>query len=185
MKHIFCGLLTFFAAVTLSAATQYEFNPGRYGWINGSLNILEDVSSLTLYSNFGSIGNSGSVGYYVYTDTPANAVQGAVTFSKHDGAITLPELKAGDKVGFFLTRNNGQVIRKFNFMPYGDSYFLIFNKNGGHGHDEAMFLSSIVPESASAPSGQPLPGLLMTLLAGIAAFLIFRRRRLPARKTAV
>ena len=175
MKGLLSTFLTFFVVLSLSGAVQYEFDTGGPGWRNGSLNILEDISSLTLYSDFGSIGNSGSVGYYVYTDSPANAVTGAVTFSKHDGAIALPELKAGDKVGFFLKRKNGSVLNQFYFIPYGDSYLLAFNKNGWHGRDEVMFFSSIAAGNAPVPSGQPLPGLVATLFLGIAALWICRR----------
>ena len=176
MKNRLIFLLSFFAVVPLFGAVQYEFESGTYGGKNGALNILEDISSLTIYSNFGSIGNSGSVGYYVYTDDPANAVYGATTFSKHDGAITITGLNAGDKVGFYLLRNNGRVLDRFRFIPYGDSYFLAFMKNNWNGKDEYMFLNTIVSEGSSVPSGQPLPGLLVTLFSGIVLLLLFRRR---------
>lgn len=181
MKKLFFTFLPLFAALSLAGATQYEFNTGVRGWRNGSLDILEDLSSLTLRSDFGSIGNSGSVGYYVYTENPRDAVVGATVFSKKDGAITLTDLRAGDKVGFFLLRKNGAVLNHFYFVPRGDSYFLAFAK--GNGWDEHMFFSSIVPEGAPTPSGQPLPGILATLLAGAVVLLIRRARRTPVRDT--
>ena len=170
-------LLPVFFAPALFAATQYEFDPGTKSGRSGSLRILEDISTLTLYSDFGSIGNSGSVGYYVYTDSPENAVRNAATFSKSDGAITLTDLRAGENVGFFLLRKNGTEVNRFQFIPHGDSYFLAFDKNGGNGRDEVMFFRSIVSESAPVPAGQPLPGLLFTLIAGAAVLLIIGRRR--------
>ena len=183
MKNLLIAFGVLGTALSLFGAPQYEINFGYPGRHNGSIRILEDLSSLTLYSDFGSVGNSGKIGYYVYTDTPANAVTGAATFSKSDGAIRLPELRAGDKVGFFLRRANGRVVSRFHFSPGYDGYWLVFDKNHGHGWDEALFFSSIVAEGMPVPTGQPLPGILVTLLGGGAALLICRRQR-SARLTA-
>lgn len=174
MKSLFF-LLAFCTLFPLKAALQYEFDPGVPGHRDGALKILENLSSLTLRTNFGSVGNSGAIGYYVYTTDPAQAIVGAATFRKHDGAISLPELNAGDKVGFFLVRNNGMVVRRFNFIASGDSYFLIFHKNAG-GQDERMFFSSIAAEGAATSSGQPLPGLLITIALGVLVLFVIGMR---------
>ena len=176
---LFVAILAVFAGFAAIAAPQYEFNPGERGVSNGSLNILEDVASITLKTDFGSVGNSGAVGYYVYTDDPSKAVQGAVTFTKKDGAITLPELRAGDKVGFFLVRETGTVLRRFNFVSSGDSYFLAFRKGKNNGKSERMLLGSISVEkkTPNGPTGQPLPGVLATLGAGLAMLGIYRKTR--------
>ncbi len=174
----FLTILAVLTGATVFAATQYDFTPGERGVSNGSMNILEDVASITLYTDFGSVGNSGAVGYYIYTDDPSKAVQGAVTFTKKDGAITLPALRAGEKVGFFLVRANNRTLRGFQFVSSGDSYYLAFNKGKNNGRSERMLLGSIsVQKQSSGPTGQPLPGVLATLGAGLAMLGIYRKVR--------
>ena len=53
----------------------------------------------------------------------------------------------------------------------------IYNKNGGHGGDETIALAGITAITDSAPSGQPLPGVLAALLIGGATFGVLRLRR--------
>ena len=180
MKMLISLLMFFSISSVVFAAAQYDFEPGVPGTSNGSLNILENVSSITFRTDFGSVGNSGSVGYYVYTNDPAAAVQGATSFTKPDGAIVLPSLKAGEKVGFFLVRANNRVLRDFNFVQDKKGLYLDFYKNGGAGKSERMLLVPVSSETKpSGPSGQPLPGILATLAVGLAALGVHRglRRR--------
>ncbi len=178
MKILISLLIFFSISSVVLAATQYEFEPGVPGSTNGSLNILEDVSSLTFRTDFGSVGNSGSVGYYVYTTDPAAAVDGSLSFTKPDGQIVLPALKAGEKVGFYLTRANQRKLTLFNFVEDKKGLYLDFYKNGGAGKSERMLLVPVSSEQKpSGPSGQPLPGVLATLAVGLTALGVRRRLR--------
>ena len=105
----------------------------------------------------------------------------AVSFTKPDGAIVLPALNAGQKVGFYLLRANNQVLTQFNFVQDKKGLYLDFYKNGGAGENERMLLVPVSPEQKpSGPSGQPLPGVLATLAIGLTALGVHRglsRRR--------
>lgn len=181
MKTLVSLLMFFAVSSAVFAAVQYEFEPGVPGTSNGSLNILENVSSITFRTDFGSIGNSGSVGYYVYTNDPDAAVQGALSFTKRDGAIVLPSLNAGEKVGFFLMQANNQILWQFNFIQDKKGLYLDFYKNGGAGKSARMLLVPVSSEpKPSESNGQPLPGILATFAVGLTALGVrrgFRRCR--------
>lgn len=185
-KILFFIALALWAGVTVSAATQYAGGDGLYAIIagargeNGAIAILQDIESFSFTTDFGSVGNSGSVGYYIYTDDPANAVDGGTLFSKKNGgAIDLGALSEGQNIGFYLVRNNGDIITDFAFVTEGDELSLKFFKQG-NGKDEMFVLDNITilqSESSGSPSGQPLPGALAVLLLGGGALALRQRRK--------
>ena len=129
-------------------------------------------------TDFGSIGGSASIGYYTYTDNINNVTYGTQTFGKKDGGtVDLGAFVEGQHIGFYLERNNGQKVTDFFFKEQNGILTLTFNKNGGHGGDETIALAGITAITDSAPSGQPLPGVLAALLIGGATFGVLRLRR--------
>ncbi len=142
---------------------------------NGYIQINQNISALTFTFDFGSVGNAGTVGFYTYTDDPANAIDGGQSFKKSDGSTAdLGSFSEGQKIGFYLTRNNGDVITDFYFVEEDGKLYLKFQK-GTNGKDEMILISDI----GVTPSGQPLPGVLAALLlgGGITTYSMQRKRR--------
>lgn len=188
MKKYISFIFIFLLVASVQAATQYSSD--AYGIVSGSrqgengyISVLRDIESFSITTDFGSIGNSGAVGFYVYSDDIANAVDGGSLFRKgNSDGIDLGSLSAGDKIGFYLVRNNGDIITDFYFAQDGDSISLQFVKNGGNGKDEMFAFGqvNVVASGGSDPSGQPLPGILAALIAGGAVHMVRRRRCNPA-----
>ncbi len=188
MKKLFLIFGLIIVATIASAANQYplsgtsdfyQFVLGSKGGENGYIQINQDIASFTFVTDFGSIGNAGSLGFYTYTDNPIEATDGGVAFRKSNGMeIDLGKLEEGEKVGFYLTRNNGDVLRDFYFTQEGENLYLKFTKNGGGG-DETFLIARITYLSGEGnpTSGQPLPGILAALLMG-SGIAIYRRKRI-------
>ncbi len=186
MKKMFLMFGLIVVATIASAATQYplsgssdsyQFVSGSRGGENGYIQITQNIASFTFSTDFGSIGNAGTLSYYTYTDNPTNATDGGTAFRKSNGAvIDLGSLSEGEKVGFYLTRNNGDVLTSFYFTQEGDSLYLKFTKNGS-GNDEMFLIANVTSSSDSnKSSGQPLPGILAALLVG-GGVAAYRRKR--------
>ena len=177
MKKMLLGALVL-TAMFVKAADAYSFvnDPNGYSYIQ----INEDLDSFAFKSTFKSIGNSGKVGFFVYPDglegqelkdyiakNPADNAQ----FKKgiNDGLVDLGALKAGDRVGFYLHRNNGDLIRLWDFQEKHGTTYIAFDKNGGKGKDEWMDIGDVTAKAAEVgpgTAGAPLPGALAILLLG-------------------
>lgn len=139
------------------------------------IQINKDLDSFSFNSDFKSIGNSGKVGYVVYSqdlhdDQLADYLKthsGKAEFAKkiNDGLVDLGALKAGDRVGFYLDRKNGETVYATAFVTKHGTDYLEFDKNGGSGKDEWMSIEG-VKAVGSVPTGAPLPGALAVLLVG-------------------
>ncbi len=173
------------------AAEPFEFVTAANGNGFAYIQINEDLDSFSFHSDFKSIGNSGKVGYYLYPDglsgkeladyVKATVAAGDAEFAKKidSGLVDLGALKAGDRVGFFLDRNNGDTVSTWDFAEKHGVTYIDFTKNGvGSSKDEWMSISDPVAK-VHAPAGAPLPGVLAVLLVGGmgAGALKLRRRR--------
>lgn len=156
-----------FAAVQYEADGPFKFN---YGDLAGgsSILILADLESLTLSTDYGSVGNSAKVGYIVYDADGTVAARSEALFYKQlapSNDIVLANLSAGQTIGFYLERNNGDVVGDFVLAEVDGYVALQFAKNGKFSGNSETFVflgvSAIEP-----PQGQPLPGGLLTLLVG-------------------
>ena len=140
------------------------------------IQINQDLDSFSFHSDFKSIGNSGKVGYVVYAQDLADDQLGDylkahaenAQFAKkiEHGLVDLGSLKAGDRVGFYLDRNNGDIIYTTAFAEKHGTDYLDFTKNGpGSSEDEWMSIAN-VKAVGHVTSGGPLPGVLAVLLVG-------------------
>ncbi len=186
MKKLFLTFGLIVAATIASAATQYplsgnsdsyEFILGSRGGENGYIQINQNITSFTFSTDFGSVGNAGTLGFYTYTDDPTVATDGGVAFRKSNGSeIDLGSLTEGEKVGFYLTRNNGDILTDFFFVQEDDNIYLKFTKNTGNGKDEMFLIANVSYANSGKTSGQPLPGILAALLVG-GGVAAYRRKR--------
>ncbi len=176
--------LTTFGSFADEPAYQLVTKENGYSYIQ----INQNLDSFSFHSDFKSIGNSGKVGYVVYSQDlnddqlgdylKANA--GNAEFAKkiNNGLVDLGALNAGDRVGFYLDRNNGDVIYTTSFAEKHGTDYLDFTKNGtGSSKDEWMSISNV--KAVARTSGAPLPGLLAVFLVGGlgAGALKMRKRR--------
>ncbi len=145
------------------------------------IQINEDLESFSFKSDFKSIGNSGKVGFFIYPNgldgdelkKYIDGIEVDAKFSKKvdNGLVDLGSLKAGDKVGFYLDRKNGDVIRTWNFENFHNITYIAFDKNGG-GKDEWMSMVNITTIPVKAPEGAPLPGTWFMIGIGTVSFLL-------------
>lgn len=190
MKKFFAAIFVFSLAAVCLAAVQYDaeglfkFNFGGLAGNDSSILILANLESLALSTDYGSVGNSGKVGYIVYDADGAVAARSEALFHKQlqpSNDIVISNLMTGQSIGFFLEQSNGRVEENFMFFERGGNAYLQFARNGSFsGNSEAFMISGV---RASAPTGQPLPGALVTLLVGGSAIggLLGLRRRLKAK----
>lgn len=192
-KMILAVLVSGLAVAGARADAAYSLVNDKAGY--SYIQINQDVSDFSFFSDFKSIGNSGKVGFFVYPDgltgdklkdyiakNPADDAK----FGKHvdGGRVDLGELKEGDRVGFYLERNNGHLVRGWSFeTDHKGVTYIAFDKNGGKGKDEWMSIADIKTTSVpggegGTPSGQPLPGLVAMLAlggAGLGAYKFKKR----------
>lgn len=144
------------------------------------IKINENLDSFSFKSDFKSIGNSGKVGYFIYP----NGLEGNdlieyiskfdridPEFGKkiNDGVVEINNLNINDRIGFYLVRNNGAIVKDWKFETKKNTNYIAFEKNGS-GKDEWMSLDDISFEITSDDthniSGAPLPGSLAVILVG-------------------
>lgn len=161
-------------AACVWGADEYEFISAKTDYIG----ITEDLDSFSITSDFGSVGGSGKVGYYVYDGALSAAERATLInesvnkgnyFTKANNTLTISNLSAGDKIGFYLVRKNGNVISDWHFsQDAGSTNGIVFPKSG-HGRDEVLAFAEIVVIRQSqdpGTTGMPLPGFLPALLIG-------------------
>lgn len=118
------------------AAEPFEFVTAANGNGFAYIQINEDLDSFSFHSDFKSIGNSGKVGYYLYPDglsgkaladyVKATVAAGNAEFAKKidNGLVDLGALKAGDRVGFFLDRNNGDTVSTWDRFGFSGCLYM-------------------------------------------------------------
>ncbi|MDR0932644.1 MAG: hypothetical protein LBM70_06455 [Victivallales bacterium] len=183
MKKLLFGV-ALLCGVVLNAAPQYTINYGSKT-ANGGITVNEDLSSMTLTSDFGNVGGGGSIGYYVYGDDVKDYTPGGELFGKSDSKINIGSLNAGDNIGFFLKRSNGSIVTQFHFEENQNGLFLVFDK-GNSGRSETVQIGEITTvdfsDGGGGLSGQPLPGVVAAFLSGGAVWGIVQLRRKKQRR---
>ncbi len=171
------------ALLTLGAfgAESYQFVSDRYNIFSAAgdyIQVNEDLESFNLSSDFGTVGGSGRVGYYTYEGNlsygeMASKVNSSIRegnmSAKRNGGINMNNLSAGQKIGFYLVRNNGHVVTDWQFVQdRNGSIGIQFNRIGPGIGREVMFFKDIVIKGTGdiKMAGTPLPGFLPTLLMG-------------------
>ena len=169
--------------VGAAAATMMAFGAvadDAYALVNKEngysyIQINQNLDSFSFKSDFKSIGNSGKVGYVVYSqdlsdDQLAEYIRnhaGNAQFGKKidGGLVDLGSLNAGDRVGFYLERNNGDTVYETLFVEKHGTDYLEFDKNhSSSSKDEWMSIEDV--KAVAHTSGAPLPGVLAVLLVG-------------------
>lgn len=166
-------------------AEGFEFVNDAQGY--SYLKINRDLSDFSFTSDFKSIGNSGRVGYFKYAEglegkalkdyiAAYDASEAKFGKSVDGGVVSLGDVKAGDRIGFYLLRNNDDLVKAWNFQFQNGAAYIAFDKNGG-GKDEWMSIGGYSFGEAPVPAGAPLPGSMSILLVGGVVFGIARLRK--------
>ena len=201
MKKMIAVLVSSLAVCGAMAEETYTLvnDPQGYSYIQ----INQDIDSFTFVSDFKSIGNGGSVGFFVYPQGlegqalkdyiakfPANSAE----FMKKEngGKVDLGSLKSGDRVGFYEDKNGHGIVRGWDFQTKNGTTYIAFDKNNGSGKDEWMSIENITASvsgggagsgsgNGGTPSGAPLPGALAMLALGGAGFGALKLKRNKAK----
>ena len=157
-----------FAAVSSFAAFQYNPKANH----SGTFTFTSD-SSMTIYVREG----SSFQGAGFFDLLTGELVQGT---PMADGGLFLGEFKAGDTIGVWASNGNGAYTSIEN---WGGGEFIGINYNENTGY---YVLSWNTPDGTGSfefslsdqrPSGQPLPGVVATLLFGGAGAALLNRKR--------
>ena len=187
MKILF-GAAALFTASVAMGAFQYNWS-GDQGWLTFD-SVTSLSSSVTVESPKGTPGGRDYIDYGWYnlsTGDFGSLNNGlSATFTENDRIGLWVKDNAGDvylstKPGKSAAANifwgkteavsGGYSVSGGNFGSNGTQEYYVFKVN--YGND--------LPASDS-PSGQPLPGLVATLLAGSGALIYLKRKRLRAAK---
>lgn len=173
------------AATGVRAADAFTLvnDPNGYSY----LKINSEMDAFAFSSDFKSIGNSGAVGFFKY---PAglegvalkayvndyNSINAQFRKNLNGGQVALGDVKEGDRIGFYLQRNNGNLLKNWTFVSDKGTSYIAFLSGSGKGKDQRMSFGSVTYAAPEA-AGAPLPGSLAVVLVGGAfAALIWRRK---------
>ncbi len=178
---IFLALLS----LNLFAAFQYQVSGygGGYFSFDGTTSLKMDRSGVHKGLDYLFVKNSlvlgdNSWGYYLLSDRKLVHVQA-------DGF--LGTFSSGDKIGIWIANESGEIFTSTNT---GNQDYT-FGKSGSSGDDFCLYQGSagifLTPShweyqlsETAAPSGQPLPGVLASLLIGGGVAYLARRRKKSA-----
>ena len=172
MAKCIITLCAMVCAATVFGAFQYEYKTESVKANDaGYFEILKDSILNISYNSPGSkFGQVSAFGYFIL-DSKGNILSSQELTVKPNTTVTTAELKAGDKVGFWLkSEKTNQTIYSVNaFNQGGKSYFndslsksgdILFNF--GNKKWDGGVLSFGVNYTNSSHTGQPLPGVLVT-----------------------
>lgn len=171
-KLIAAACVAGLSMVTL-AIDQVTFVNDAQGY--SYMQINEDMNGFMFKSDWKSVGNAGKVGFFKYPEgLSGDALKAYIAsydasdakFSKHenDGAVIIGDVKAGDRIGFYLDRPDGSLTRDWRFEDWHDVTYIGFRKNGDDGNKSKDEWMSVQEASGTPPAGAPLPGVLAVLL---------------------
>ena len=181
MTMIFLALLS----LNLFAAFQYQVSGygGGYFSFDGTTSLKMDRPGVHKGLDYLFVKNSlvlgdNSWGYYLLSDWKLVHVQA-------DGF--LGTFSSGDKIGIWIANESGEIFTSTNT---GNQDYT-FGKSGSSGDDFCLYQGSagifLTPShweyqlsETAAPSGQPLPGVLASLLIGCGVAYLARRRKKSA-----
>jgi hypothetical protein len=171
-------LIFILSLITAFTVKALESTSDKFSFVNdvngySYLKINSDMNSFTFQSDFKSIGNSGAVGFFKYADSREGAALISyineydailAQYSKHvnNGIVSLGDVNAGDRIGFYLVRKNGDVIKNWKFTYKQNTAYITFLRN--HGKDEQMSFGVVAYDAPAA--GAPLPGSLAVIFIG-------------------
>lgn len=171
-----------FSFLSLNAAVQYNFK-GNQGWLtfDSSTELTLDVSRFgnnTNHENFIDKGDGiFDFGWYnLDTNNSGSLKNNSFTFNEND------------KIALWLKDNNGNIYisSKVSDKDYiwgksriSDEGFKLYGGNfGSNGsHEFYVFKINTVSNSNKTPSGQPLPGIVATLVLGFISLAYLKNRK--------
>lgn len=184
MKKLIFLIFSLFSTLSIFATDQISLINDENGY--SYLKINEDINAFGFESDFKSVGNSGKVGIFKYPnglegqalkDYIAEYDKNDAKFSKHEnnGIISFGNVSQHDRYGFYLVRNNGDIIWEWDWEYDHGDWYIGFDKNN-HGKDEWIKVGQFYGHRPD-PNGAPLPGSFAILcIGGIACVWVQRRK---------
>ncbi|MBO7327749.1 MAG: hypothetical protein J6W00_03135 [Lentisphaeria bacterium] len=189
MKKFIVFLFLLCCSASLSAAYQYKEEDGKQGWI-----IFDSTTTVSFdlgrsgkdkdHENFIDRGQGvADYGWYNLDtgDTGSFANGTEATFNEND------------RIGFYVKDNTGKVFTTTKSVENTDlGKNIIFGKSdmvdgaialyggnmGSNGtHEHYVFKVSTANANGKTPSGQPLPGIIATLVVGGGALVYLKKRK--------
>ncbi|OQA81594.1 MAG: hypothetical protein BWY31_03737 [Lentisphaerae bacterium ADurb.Bin242] len=187
MAKYILSLGAMICTATAFGSFQYDFSNETFKTNDaGYLEILQNSVLNISYNSPGSkFGQVSSFGYFTL-DSQGNILSSQELSVKPNTTVSTVELKSGDKVGFWLKsgKNNPTLYSVSALNQNGTNYFNdSLSKDGsvlfsfGNQKWDSKVLSFHIAYTNFNHTGQPLPGILATLLLGGGALAFSRMKR--------
>ncbi|HOG49345.1 MAG TPA: hypothetical protein PKY10_02005 [Lentisphaeria bacterium] len=196
-RHLKASVFAFallVSAVRLLAVYQYDSNGSGAIVYNagGWFDIMQDsIMTIRYYSPASKYGQDVKFGYFTFDE---GGIQNQAELEiKPSATVSLGEFATGDQVGFWLSsaKTPGQILYSVSEMNVdgvdyffsglsnkGETYWTFGDSKWGKG-DVIAFINGGQPAD-SPVVGQPLPGVLASLLLGGSAVCGLRRKKAKA-----
>lgn len=169
MKKIMTIVALVFASICVRADFTFD---------NGMITFDQDSSfDLTITKGWGN--SKYNFGYFTY-DANGNRVEKVIAIDNSGGTFTVDGLNAGDSIGFYYVDSHGKYIYSDEAgHKGGDTMTSLggtssggesFNLGKGNSSSSGIQFTVDSMIKQPTPSGQPLPGILLTLLIGGSGF---------------
>jgi hypothetical protein len=181
MKHLLLMILFLFAFTTFAA---YQYNTkGNQTWLtfDSTTNLYFEVERSGKdkdHENF--IDKGGKIddwGWYNLNTNESGSFKdsGEVTFSENDKIAVWVKDAYGNT--YASTKRAGNFI--WGKSDTKDDIFKVYGGNKGSNgtHEYYVFKVTTVPTSNNTPNGQPLPGIIATLMVGGAGIWYLKNRK--------
>jgi hypothetical protein len=190
MKNIFKQLI-FLLTLSIGVSVMADYYDGyRVTWDRGGP-AIKIIDPGVMYVRMVTT-NYDSFGYFTYNNQ-GNILEQVTLGNEKIGEYTpVAGFEAGENVGFWLSRagQNFYTMGELNPVPYmsnvaeygaPEPFFSLNHLGPGHvtGHcsDGRFYVAYNPGETAPAPAGQPLPGTLVSVFAGLGVAGIFLLKR--------
>lgn len=191
MRNIMTGLLLL-TAMGLNAGWGTQYSDGDFYKISTAVghNLVTTANTDLTVTRLSSH-NYNDFGYFTFDSNKNILSQGVLNFGSGNTA-TISNLNAGTNVGFWISTSTGTT---YSVQSMNTNYFYAMNRYeydaageaifrmGGYGNYSVDNIRFTVTGSSPSPqpSGQPLPGVILTALVamGCGSFALRKKRRKP------
>lgn len=182
MKNIFISIVVFLFCVQLFSAYQYNTN-GNQTWLT-----FDSSTSLSLevyrsgktndHENFIDNGEGISdYGWYNLNTNESGSFKDGTSFTFNENDKISLWVKDVQGNTYSSTKNTSNFI--WGKSDIKDDVFKVYggNKGSNGSHEYYVFKVTTVSTSDKTPSGQPLPGIIATLIVGGAGITYLKKRK--------
>ena len=182
MKNIFISIVVFLFCVQLFSAYQYN-TKGNQTWLtfDSATNLYFDVSrsgKTNDHENFIDKGEGiADWGWYNLNTNESGSFKDGTSFTFNENDKISLWVKDVQGNTYSSTKNTSNFI--WGKSDIKDDVFKVYggNKGSNGSHEYYVFKVTTAPSKNESPSGQPLPGIIATLIVGGVGITYLKKRK--------